>query len=406
MSKILTLVLIMGLVFGLTGCIGPDGNRPPYTPSVNLPSEAEVNEEVKIAVRSVDPDRDELTYRIRFGDGDEAWSEQHESGEEVTFKYKWTKTGDYGVKTRAYDGKTVSEWSEIKWIRIKTSHPQRKMSVLWCGDENWAELMGGMSDAAIKTLHRDAAETWDVGYGGTHIVGFHEPCRPDWYEGTKVKLISYLKYYSLDEIRGYARRWKDHPNHGGYWMIEGHEPDITGGSMHEPGTVEAHKQLRIAQYNAIREIDPDAWNHPVVIWYNCTGAFSCYPGWQNAFPTPEEGIDCDIYAADIYANACDGTTNYEGLARAANDLVTIGMERSKEQFIPCLGAFVNPGCQAVTPLEQFEWWQEWYRNQTGEELRSVAFYFSGLGSTAEGVYENEVLQEGAREINRRLGLLE
>ncbi|MBA7492530.1 hypothetical protein ES702_03080 [subsurface metagenome] len=282
---------------------------------------------------------------------------------------------------------------------------QRIMSILWCGDEHWGEMAKGISAPVIKTFLRDAAETWD-GYGGTHIVGFHEPCRPDWYVGYKVKLISYLKYYSLDEIRAYARRWKDHPNHGGYWMIEGHEPDITGGDMNDPETVKAHKELRIAQYRAIREEDPDAWNHPVIIWYNCTGAFNGYPGWQNAFPTPEEGVDCDIYAADIYANRCDGNTDYEGLERAANDLVTIGFERSNGQYIPCLGAFVKSGCQAVTPLEQFEWWVAWYQDRIGEELRSVAFYFSGLGSTAEGVYENETLREGAKEINRILGLLE
>lgn len=275
-------------------------------------------------------------------------------------------------------GKPITEWPEGE-----EPHPkQRNISILWNGCEKWADE-----------------------YGGTHVIAFSTKPKPDWYEGHKVKLISYLKYLSLDEIRAYVRKWKDHPNNGGYWTIEGHEPDITGGNMNDPKTVKAHKEKRRTQYEAIRKIDPDAWNHPVIIFYDCTGAFNGYPGWQNAFPKPEEGIDCDIFAADIYANKCDGTTDYPGLERAANNLVTIGLERSDKQYIPCLGAFVEPDCQVASPLEQWEWWEEWYKNKKGEALKSVAFYFSGTGSFAEGVYDNEKLAEEAKEINKRLGLL-
>lgn len=277
--------------------------------------------------------------------------------------------------------------------------PQRVMSILWCGDENWAETMRGVSVSVMKTLCRDLAERWDVGYGGTHIVGFHEPCRPDWYVGYEVKLISYLKYYSLDEIREYARRWKDHPNNGGYWMIEGHEPDITGGSMHEPGTVEAHKQLRIAQYKAIREEDPDAWNHPVVIFYNMTGASSRYPGWQNAFPMPEEGVDCDIFVIDCYPVRCDGTVDYPGMEDGAR-LVEIGKARSQAQFIPNLDACYKQDCRSGPVVDQWEWWKE----RMGE-LKGVCFWNSGMGTWAVGVYEDEYLAEQVKEVNRRLGLL-
>lgn len=277
---------------------------------------------------------------------------------------------------------------------------QRVMSILWCGDEQWAEAMRGISIPTIRTLFRDAAETWDTSFGGTHIVGFLERVKPDWYEGTKVKLIMYLKTDDLGKIRDEVIRWRNHPNLGGYWFISGHEPDITG---YEP-SFEENKKLRREQYELVRKLDPDAWNHPVVIWYNCTGQFAHYPGWQNAFPTPEEGVDCNIYAADVYPINCDGTTDYSALESIANNLVVIGLERSNGQYIPCMGAFVEQGCQAVSLLEQWEWWEEWYRNQTGEELSGAAFYFSGLGSVFDGVYENETLGREAREINRRLGL--
>jgi len=402
MSKILTLVLIMGLVFGLTGCIGPDGNRPPNAPIISCPTEAKINEEVAVTVKSFDPDGDRVALKVRFGDGtDSDWSDYVPSNTPVVFTYKYQEAGDYGIRAVASDEKARGKWSEDRWIKIKTSQPppQRKMSILWCGDENWGEMAEGISAPAIKTLLREAAQTWEEGgYGGTHVVGFMERFKPDWLEGYKVKLIMYLKTDDLGKIRDEVIKWRNHLNLGGYWFISGHEPDITGT---EP-SFEGHKKLRREIYQLVRELDPNAWDHPVVIWYNCTGAFADYPGWQNAFQVG----DHDVYAADIYANKCIGETDYTGLARAANDLVTIGMSWSPDtQFVPCLGAFVNPGCKAVTPLEQWEWWVEWYRDQTGQELRAVAYYFSGLGSTAEGVYENETLREGVKEINRRLGLL-
>lgn len=408
MNKILTLILTIGLVLGLTGCFnGGDGNRPPNAPTVSLPSEASVNEKVVITVRTVDPDGNQVAYKVRYGDDvDSEWSGYFSSGQSIEFTHKYEEPGDYRVKAIASDREAIGQWSEDKWIKIKTSQPppQRKMSILWMGDESWVELVKGISFSATKTLYRDTVETWDTGFGGTHIVSFDERCRPDWYPPSEVKLISYLKGYSLAEIRAYARRWKDHPNNGGYWLFEGHEPDITGTL---DGSFEKHRQLRIAQYKAIREEDPNSWNHPVVIWYDNTGASdNGWPGWQNAFPKPEEGVDCDIYAADIYPNKCDGTIDYPALERAANNLVVIGLERSeKQQYIPCLGAFVHPNCQAASLIEQWEWWVGWHENQTGEKLKSVAFYFSGVGSVCDGIYENEKLGREAREINRRLGLL-
>lgn len=275
--------------------------------------------------------------------------------------------------------------------------PQRVMSILWMGDEKWAEAMEGVSVPVMKTLYRNVAQTWEDGYGGTHIVGFYEPCRPSWYEGTKVKLISYLKNYTLEELQAYVERWKDHPNNGGYWLISGHEPDITGKI---DGSIEAHKELRRVEYKAIRAGDPDAWNHPVVIFYDMTGASSRYPGWQNAFPTPEEGVDCDIFIIDCYPGKADGTIDYPGMENGYN-FVKIGLERSKGQFIPNLDAVYRQGDKCPPVVPQWEWWKKKL-----PDLKAVCFWNSGIGTWNIGVYEDESLAEDVREINRRLGLLE
>lgn len=278
---------------------------------------------------------------------------------------------------------------------------QRVMSILWMGDQHWdwAELTGGVSDSVVKPFYRSIGEQWsEEGYGGTHIVGFHEPFRPDWLEGTEVKLISYLKADSTDNdrIRARVREVKNHPNNGGYWLISGHEPDITG---NEP-SVEAHKKRRIEQYEIIRDEDPDAWNHPVVIFYNMTGAFAHYPGWQNAFPLPEEGVDCDVFLIDCYAGKHDGGLDVEGMEAGAK-LVEIGLSRSKGQFIPCIDAGYKLGGAVPPVVEQFDWWDQHFG-----PLKACAFWSSGIGQAGfVGVYEDERIAEQVREINRRLGLL-
>ncbi len=257
--------------------------------------------------------------------------------------------------------------------KTETSRPQRKISILWMGDERWLDE-----------------------FGGTHVVNFYEHARPSWFEGSKVKLISYLKRDSVENntIRERVREAKNHPNNGGYWLISGHEPDITGT---EPGWDE-HRLRRIEQYNIIREEDPDIWNHPVFIFYDMTSTYDrapgTYPGWEHAFT----GEDHDVFLIDCYPGKEDGSLDYEGMEKGAR-LVKIGLSMSKGQFIPNLDADYMPGDKPPNVLEQFEWWSERF------DIAGVCFWHSGIGTSAIGVYEDEYLQEQVKEINRRLGLL-
>lgn len=266
----------------------------------------------------------------------------------------------------------------------ETSRPQRKISILWMGDERWERE-----------------------FGGTHVVGFHEPSRPEWYWDSRVKLISYFKIGSTDNERIRARineqqygaagtsyTVKNHPNNGGYWLISGHEPDITGT---EPSW-EEHKLMRIEQYKIIRQEDPDVWNHPVVIFYDMTSTYDrapgTYPGWEHAFT----GEDHDVFLIDCYPGKEDGSLDYAGMEKGAR-LVKIGLSRSKGQFIPNLDADYAPGDKPPNVIEQFEWWSERF------DISGVCFWHSGIGTLAIGVYEDEYLAEQVKEINRRLGLL-
>jgi len=187
---------------------------------------------------------------------------------------------------------------------------------------------------------------------------------------------------------------KKHPNNGGYWLISGHEPDITGT---EPSW-EEHKQRRIEQYKIIRQEDPDIWNHPVFIFYDMTSTYDrapgAYPGWEYAFT----GEDHDVFLIDCYPGKEDGSLDYEGMEKAAR-LVEIGLSRSKGQFIPNLDADYLPGDKPPNVIEQFEWWSKRFN------IAGVCFWHGGHGTSGIGVYEDEYLQEQVKEINRRLGLL-
>lgn len=106
------------------GCIGPNGNKPPNIPIVSCPIEVRVNEEIAIAVKSFDPDRDEISYKVSFGDGIESeWSEYVQSGQEFIFTHIYEKLGSYNIAAVASDKKEVSRWSDAVTIKVLPRPP-------------------------------------------------------------------------------------------------------------------------------------------------------------------------------------------------------------------------------------------------------------------------------------------
>lgn len=144
-NKMLTLALITAFIFGLTGCIGGDKNRPPNAPSIACPIEAEVDEEVAITVRSTDPDRDRISYKVAFGNGAESdWSSYLESGESATFTHIYTQTGDFGVQAIASDThRDNSGWSDSVMIKVLPRPPPIGLErVMFCvgPDDNFIKI--------------------------------------------------------------------------------------------------------------------------------------------------------------------------------------------------------------------------------------------------------------------------
>jgi len=407
-NKILTFALIVGLVFGLTGCIGPEKNRPPDIPSISLPAEAEVNEEVVVTTRSVDPDRDELCYRIRFGDGDEDWSDYHPSGQEVAFTHKYKEASNYGVTARAYDRKVVSEWSEEKWIRIKTSQPPPVPRL----DPILGTCLPGCEQMMWDLLFRSS-------YGNRE--GW-----PNYDELERLGLKVFVNIRTDGEmteefVKAKVLEYKDRPVCGGWWSDQlGHEPDILGPSL----------EKRTEFYNWVRKYDPGLeaiQKRPVMEMFNCTSASDSssdvmkrwklrsdfyparlgeqveniikagkYPGWEGAFPKEGDTIPFDALMIDLYAFA----DNDEDMAREIERLFRkfiIPYNKTK-QLIPQINAYMyRPG-------------SIWCAYNTWKRLLALPEYdnpYRGLPFTLAyycdlAVRENWELQREIREVNEEM----
>lgn len=79
-------------------------NTPPTTPTISGPGEGKIKVDVDYNVTTTDPDGDEVSYYIDWGDGtNSGWVGPYPSGDIVTKSHTWTKKGTYTIKAKAKD---------------------------------------------------------------------------------------------------------------------------------------------------------------------------------------------------------------------------------------------------------------------------------------------------------------
>ncbi len=102
-----------------------DLNTPPEKPNIDGPNLGAVGIEYEYAFVSDDPDEDEVSYYIEWGDGDIVeWIGPNASGEEVKISHTWNSTGDYELRAKAKDVHDAeSEWSDVLPITIVEDEP-------------------------------------------------------------------------------------------------------------------------------------------------------------------------------------------------------------------------------------------------------------------------------------------
>lgn len=429
MNKILLFILVIGLAFGLTGCIDGEKNSPPNAPSIEIPVEAEINEEVEITVTSTDLDGNEIAYKIRYGDGvDSDWSVYFPSGQETTFTHKYEEARDYRVKAVASDRQAIGEWSEDKWIKIKTDIPPpepRLISILGTclpGCEQMMKDLGfthaygnryGWPDydlvesLGMKVFVNIRADDWRFSLEEQQELSrLREYVKSNVTRAkitNNINLLATSQYQSNltrykdlllksipneGEIQRAVNAWKDRLGCGGYWADTlGHEPDICGQPMEE----------RIQFYNTVRKYDPDKQARPVMEMFDMTEwndfPNNQYPGWKNTFS--DDPPTNDLLLVDCYPNMS-----------LSNEEMIDQMEHAWNRFIKVYPHKNQVIIQMIANNNKYDQGEIWLQyNFWKEKLASAEFDNPYRGSTGVCFYsdlmirQNGEMQQEIKQIN-------
>ena len=114
-------------------------NESPYSPSINGPSSGKIGNEYNYIIMTTDPNNDEVSYYIDWGDGNiDNWTRMLPSGEEYNVSHIWEERGTYVIKVKAKDVYgDESSWSDpltITMPRVKIYNQIPKI-IIWLLDK-------------------------------------------------------------------------------------------------------------------------------------------------------------------------------------------------------------------------------------------------------------------------------
>ncbi len=100
------------------------GNQPPDKPTIDGPQYGDVEEELTYTFVAADPDGDNITYYIDWGDGDTEWTDYYASGEEATATHAWDSKDVYEITAKAKDTlDNEGDWSDPFLVSIGDQPP-------------------------------------------------------------------------------------------------------------------------------------------------------------------------------------------------------------------------------------------------------------------------------------------
>jgi len=98
-------------------------NSPPDIPDISGPNSGKISEEHKYIIVTIEPENDEVSYFVDWGDGSiDDWTRMLPSGEEYNVSHIWEEEGTYIVKVKAKD----SYETESDWATLEVSMPKNK----------------------------------------------------------------------------------------------------------------------------------------------------------------------------------------------------------------------------------------------------------------------------------------
>ncbi|UCF13321.1 MAG: DNRLRE domain-containing protein [Thermoplasmatales archaeon] len=91
------------------------GNQPPGAPDINGQTSGKAGQKYWYTFVSVDPDDDNISYQVDWGDGSvDPWDGPHESNEIISKDHIWSEQGEFTIKARAKEiNEEIGEWGTL-----------------------------------------------------------------------------------------------------------------------------------------------------------------------------------------------------------------------------------------------------------------------------------------------------
>ena len=103
-------------------------NTAPNTPTLSGKKIGKLNEAYELTITTTDPEEDNISYCIQWGDGSpDEWTGSHASGEEIIVNHTWTEGGRYSIQVKAKD--TLGAESNWATLKILFNKPFTQISV-------------------------------------------------------------------------------------------------------------------------------------------------------------------------------------------------------------------------------------------------------------------------------------
>ena len=97
-------------------------NVAPNPPTISGPNQGKANEEYEFILSATDPQEDDVTFYIEWGDGSYEMTDSVYSGDEVTISHTWDAEGNYEIKAKSID----KYGAESNWATLEVRMPKNR----------------------------------------------------------------------------------------------------------------------------------------------------------------------------------------------------------------------------------------------------------------------------------------
>jgi hypothetical protein len=103
----------------------------PEPPTITGPTMGKSGKEYTYAIVTTDPEGDEVSYYIDWGDGaDSGWTRYRQSGSPLNTSHIWARMGIFSVRVKAKD----IYGAESNWTTLRVTIPKNRVFNLWLHD--------------------------------------------------------------------------------------------------------------------------------------------------------------------------------------------------------------------------------------------------------------------------------